>query len=86
MKHLVFFDTDAATSQVADEVSFAIRSMAGAISAESLTEVGIGPRFCVVIETNDDLDAEVTLAIDRGLAGFSDNLRNVAHWRYRKVG
>jgi hypothetical protein len=86
VKHFIFFDTDAATSQVADEVSFAMRGMVGATSAEILTSVGVGPGFCIIVETDDNKDAEVTLAIDRGLAGFADNLRNVAHRRYRKVG
>ena len=86
MKHLIFFDTDAGTSMVVDEVSFAMRRMAGASSAEVLMSSSVGPGFCIIVETDDDKDAEVTVAINRGLAGFADNLRNVAHQTYRKVG
>lgn len=63
MKRLVTFDSYADTWDVKDGLS-PIRSLAGVRSVELLTAVGDNPRYCVIIDVEDEHDAALAARLE----------------------
>ncbi len=85
MKRLISFDAYAGAYDVLDAL-YPIRALAGVKSVEVLAALEGSPKFCVIVDVDDDQDAAVVAemeALGREFSGHHSNLTNRA---FRKVG
>ena len=86
MKRIVTFDAfDASAYDVLDAL-YPVRSIAGVKSLEVLSAVEGSPRFCIILETEDDKDAAITARFDALKAEYAGYHSNMTMRTYRKVG
>ncbi len=86
MKRLITFDSyEASPYDVVDAV-YPIRSVPGVKSVEVLSATEGSPKYCVVVDLDDEHDADVVARMEasgREYTGYHSNLKNRA---FKKVG
>jgi hypothetical protein len=86
MKRIFTFDAyDASGYDVLDAV-YPFRSQPGVRSIEVLTAVEGSPRFCVILDIEDDKDADVVARMDNLKAQYAGYHSNLTARAFRKVG
>jgi hypothetical protein len=60
--------------------------MPGVKSVEVLQAVQGSPRYCMILETEDDKDAEVSSRLQEMFKQYSQYVSNVSMKTYRKIG
>jgi|GEM_PF-4548295 len=87
MRRILTFDVDASPYEVAQEAVPSLKNVPGVKSVEVLSSASGGhPGFCILLETEDDLDAQVAAHVDRNMKNYADYLSNVTHRAYKKIG
>ncbi len=85
MKRLISFDAYAGAYDVVDAL-YPIRSLAGVKSVEVLSALEGSPKFCVIVDVEDEQDGIVLAKMEelgRDYSGYHSNMTNRA---FRKVG
>jgi hypothetical protein len=85
VKRLISFDAYAGAYDVVDAL-YPIRSLAGVKSVEVLSALEGSPKFCVIVDVEDEQDGAVLAkmeALGRDYSGYHSNMTNRA---FRKVG
>ena len=86
MKRLITFDSYEASSYDVLDALYPLRSAPGVKSLEVLSAVEGSPKYCVVVDLDDEQDAAVMARMDglaREYAGYHSNMKSRA---FRKVG
>jgi len=82
---MVTFDAYADSFEVSSGSS-GVRMMPGVKSVEILQSVQGSPRYCMILETEDDKDAEVSSRLQEMFKQYSQYVSNVSMKAYRKIG
>ena len=80
MKRLISFDAYAGAYDVLDAL-YPIRTLAGVRSVELLSALEGSPKFCVIVDVEDDHDAAVVAKMEslgKEYAGYHTNLSSRA--------
>ena len=86
MKRIMTFDSyDASAYDVLDAL-YPIRSIPGVKSLEVLTAVEGSPRYCIIMEVEDDKDAAIAAKADSLRAQYAGYYSNLTMRAFRKVG
>ena len=86
MKRIMTFDSyDASAYDVLDAL-YPIRSIPGVKSLEVLTAVEGSPRYCIIMDVEDDKDAAIAAKADSLRAQYSGYYSNLTMRAFRKVG
>jgi hypothetical protein len=86
MKRIFTFDAyDASAYDVMDAL-YPIRSMPGVRSVEVLTAVEGSPRFCIILDVEDERDAALAARFESLKAEYAGYHSNMSVRAYRKVG
>lgn len=86
MKRLITFDAYEAGPYDVVDALYPIRSMPGVKSVEVLSAVEGSPRYCIVLDVDDEQDGAVAArmeALGREYSGYHSNMSSRA---FRKVG
>ncbi len=86
MKRILTFDSyDASAYDILDAL-YPIRSIPGVKSLEVLTAVEGSPRYCIIMDVEDDKDAALMARADSLRAQYAGYYSNMTIRAYRKVG
>ena len=85
MKRMIVFDSYADSFEVSSGSS-QVRMMPGVKSVEVLQALQGSPRYCMILETEDDKDAEVSSKLQEMFKQYSQYIGNVSMKAYRKIG
>lgn len=85
MKRMIMFDIYADSYEVSSGSS-EVRMMPGVKSVEILQTAQGSPRYCMILETEDDKDAEVNSRLQEIFKRYSQYISNVSMKEYRKIG
>ncbi len=86
MKRILSFDAyDASAYDVLDAL-YPFRSLPGVKSVEVLTAVEGSPRYCIVIDVEDDKDAALMARADEFTNQYTGYYSNLTMRAFRKVG
>jgi hypothetical protein len=86
MKRIFNFDSyDASAYDVLDAL-YPFRSIPGVKSLEVLTAVEGSPRYCIILDIEDDKDAALMARADSLKAQYAGYYSNLTTRAYRKVG
>ena len=86
MKRIVTFDSyDASAYDVLDAL-YPVRSIPGVRSLEVLTAVEGSPRYCIILDVEDDKDAALTARFDALRSEYAGYHSNLTMRAFKKVG
>jgi len=86
MKRIMTFDSyDASAYDVLDAL-YPFRSLPGVRSLEVLTAVEGSPRYCVILDVEDDKDAEIAARADSLKTQYVGYYSNMTMRAFKKVG
>ncbi len=86
MKRIFSFDSyDASAYDVLDAL-YPFRSVPGVRSLEVLTAVEGSPRYCIILDIEDDKDAALMARADSLKAQYAGYYSNLTMRAFRKVG
>ena len=84
MKRLISFDAYAGAYDVVDAL-YPVRAMAGVKSVEVLAAVEGSPKFCVIIDADDDQDSAVVAKMESLGSEYAGHHTNMTSRAFRKV-
>ncbi len=86
MKRILTFDSyDASAYDVLDAL-YPFRSTPGVKTLEVLTAVEGSPRYCIILDIEDDKDAALMAKVDSLKAQYSGYYSNLTMRAFKKVG
>ncbi len=86
MRRIITFDSYDTTAYDILDALDPYRSMPGIRSLEVLTAVEGSPRYCIILDVDDDKDAALAAMVDSARAQYTGAHSNFAMRAYRKVG
>ncbi len=86
MKRVFTFDAYGAGSYDVLDALYPFRSLPGVRSLEVLTAVEGSPRYCIIMDVEDDKDAALMARADALKAQYAGYYSNMTIRAYRKVG
>jgi hypothetical protein len=86
MKRIFTFDSyDASAYDVLDAL-YPVRSLPGVRSVEVLTAVEGSPRYCIILDVEDDKDAAIAARADSLKSQYAGYYSNLTIRAFKKVG
>jgi len=85
MKRIVIFDSYGSSSEVSLEAARA-RSIPGVKSVDVLEAMEGSPRYCLIVETDDDQDKTVEDRLQNLAMQYTQYISNISTRTYRKIG
>lgn len=86
MKRIFTFDAFDASAYDIMDAMYPVRSMPGVKSIEVLTAVEGNPRFCVILDVEDDKDADIAAKADNLKGQYVGYYSNLSVRAFKKVG